>query len=243
MYSKIPYQDFNPSDQIVDILNKYGYIVEYQVSRLIVDLPPSVSRDDLISEGKVGLIEAYNRFDESKDVKFDTYATIRVRGSLMDYLRKLDWSPRSLRRKARELEAITQKLSKQFNRQPTDEEIARSMGITLEEYRRILSNLSVLTIHSFQDIEAQQDRPLELPADSPTPETLAMRDSMKSTMVTALKSLPEREAVVLDLYYNRNLSLKEIGILLDLSESRICQLHTSAITRLRGFMKYLGTID
>lgn len=243
MQPVLPYQDFRPNDQITEVLDKYGYIVEYQVSRLMVDLPPSVTRDDLISEGKVGLIEAFNRFDETKDVKFDTYATIRVRGALMDYLRKLDWSPRSLRRKAREIEKISQQLTKQLNRQPTDEEVSRALGVTLEEYRRMLSSLSVLTIHSFQDLEAQQERQIDLPANDPSPETLALRDSMKNTMVSALKSLPDREAIVLDLYYNKNLSLKEIGQLLDLSESRICQLHTSAITRLRGFLKYSGTIE
>jgi len=217
------------------LLAAYGHLVDYQVQRLLVDLPASVDRDDLNSEARIGLIDAINRYDPSKNVKFETYASIRIRGAIVDYLRKLDWAPRSLRQRAREIAQAGLELEQELGESPSDEQLAAKLGVSLGDYRRSLSDLSVLTVLSFRDLE-EQDTEFQLRAPSPQPADAVARRDFTRCLVQAIERLPERERLVLDLYYRRHLSLKEIGEVLSLSESRICQIHSKAVVYLREML-------
>ncbi|MCD6119797.1 FliA/WhiG family RNA polymerase sigma factor [bacterium] len=218
-------------DQIV---KAYSHIVEVVAYRFLVDLPASVDRDDLISEGKIGLIEAINRFDPGKNVKFETFATWRIRGAILDYLRKLDWSPRSLRKRAKEIAEVTNRLDKKLSRPSEEGEIAAELGISVDEYRDTLGKISCLTVAGFSDLEPRITDRIEDKRLTPEDETIA--DHISENLANAIRKLPEKEKLVLELYYHRELSLKEIGNILDLSESRICQIHSSATLRLREML-------
>lgn len=216
------------------IVNAYSHLVEVVAYRFLVDLPSSVERDDLVSEGKIGLIEAINRFDPEKNVKFETFATWRIRGAILDYLRKLDWSPRSLRKRAREIAEVTNRLDKKLNRPAESKEIAAELGLSVGEYHDSLSKISALAIAGFSDLEQRTSESIE--DERITPEQSAIEEHFIANLASAIKLLPEREKFVLELYYNRELSLKEIGAILNLSESRICQIHSAAVIRLRGMI-------
>jgi RNA polymerase sigma factor FliA len=215
------------------LVASYKHLVDYQVQRLMIELPASVDRDDLQSEARIGLIDAINRFDPSKNVKFETYASIRIKGAIVDYLRKLDWAPRSLRQRAREIAAAEQALGNELDQTPTEQQLAQRLGLTLEEYQHTLSDLSVLSVLSFRDLE-EGEGDFQLKADLEEPEAQLARREFSRSLSQAIDRLPERERLVLDLYYRRHLSLKEIGQILDLSESRICQIHTAAVINLRA---------
>lgn len=217
-------------EQMVDA---YQHLVDYQVQRLLVDLPASVDRDDLLSEARIGLIDAINRYDPGKLVKFETYASIRIRGSIVDYLRKLDWAPRSLRQRAREIGHVEMELEQELGEKPTEDQIAGKMGLRIEEYRRALSDISVLNVLSFRDLE-EGEGDFQLRSERIEPQDETKRRDFIRCLAQAIDVLPEREQFVLDLYYRRNLSLKEIGQVLSLSESRICQIHSQAVVRLRA---------
>ena len=217
------------------LLAAYGHLVDFQVQRLLIDLPASVDRDDLLSEARIGLIDAINRFDPGKNVKFETYASIRIRGAIVDYLRKLDWAPRSLRQRAREIAQAGAKLEQELGQAPSEEQLATAMGLDLGEYQRTLSDLSVLTVLSFRDLE-EGETDFQVSAVSLEPEGEVLREDFTRCLAQAIDQLPERERLVLDLYYRRQLSLKEIGQVLDLSESRICQIHSAAVIRLRAML-------
>lgn len=220
---------------IEQLVAAYSHLVDFQVQRLMVDLPASVDRDDMLSEARIGLIDAINRFDPGKNVKFETYASIRIKGALVDYLRKLDWAPRSLRARAREIAHAGFELEQELGETPSEEQLAAKLGIGLEEYRRTLSDLSVLSILSFRDLEDGESE-FQLASQTDAPEDEAARVDFTRCLGQAIDRLPERERLVLDMYYRRQLSLKEIGAVLDLSESRICQIHSAAVLRLRGML-------
>jgi RNA polymerase sigma factor for flagellar operon FliA len=217
------------------LVSAYRHLVDYQVQRLLVDLPASVDRDDLVSEAQIGLIDAINRFDPGKEVKFETYASIRIRGAIVDYLRKLDWAPRSLRQRAREIGQIELELEQDLGQSPSEEQVARRLGMNVEQYRRTLSDISVLNVLSFRDLE-EGDVEFQLKSERAVPEDETSRRDFIRCLGQAIETLPERERLVLDLYYRRQLSLKEIGTVLDLSESRICQIHSSAVVKLRAVL-------
>ncbi|MBN2082977.1 FliA/WhiG family RNA polymerase sigma factor [bacterium] len=214
----------------------YRHLVDYQVQRLLVDLPASVDRDDLVSEACIGLIDAINRYDPNKQVKFETYASIRIRGAIVDYLRKLDWAPRSLRQRAREIGQVEMELEQDLGLPPSDEQVAQRMGLKLTEFRQTLSDISVLNVLSFRDLEEGEGE-FQLRGMRDEPEDEARRRDFVRCLAQNIDQLPDRERLVLDLYYRRQLSLKEIGDVLDLSESRICQIHSGAVVRLRGLLR------
>ncbi len=219
-------------EQLVDA---YSHLVEVVAYRFLIDLPPSVDRGDLIGEGRIGLIEAINRFDPDKNVKFETFATWRIRGSILDYLRKLDWSPRSLRKKAREISEAQSRLDKKLGKAAEDAEVAKELGVSLDEYREMLGKISALTVAGFSDLDVRTTEGIE--DLRTTPDESASRSHFVKSLAAAVRLLPDREKHVLGLYYHKGLSLKEIGDILELSESRICQIHSSAVLRLRGMMK------
>lgn len=216
------------------LVGAYSHLVDVVAFRFLVDLPPSVDRGDLIAEGRIGLIEAINRFDPDKNVKFETFATWRIRGAILDYLRKLDWSPRSLRKKAREISEVQSRLDKRLGKAAEDAEVAKELGVSIEEYREILGKISALTVAGFSDLDFRVTEGIE--DRRTTPEESASRTHFVKSLAAAVRLLPDREKHVLELYYHKGLSLKEIGEILDLSESRICQIHSSAVLRLRGMM-------
>ena len=218
------------------LVKAYSHLAEYQVQRLIVDLPASVDRDDLLSEARIGLIDAINRYDPGKQVKFETYASIRIRGAIVDYLRKLDWAPRSLRQRAREISRAELELEQEIGRTPTDEQLARKLNMKVPEYRQALSEISVLTVLSFRDLE-EGETEFQISSTRDRPEDGIARSDFSRCLASAISRLCERDQQVLDLYYRRQLSLKEIGEVMSLSESRICQIHSAAVSRLRGMLE------
>jgi RNA polymerase sigma factor for flagellar operon FliA len=228
------YKDAADQNLIGQVLAHYSYLIDFNVDRLIADLPPSVDRGDLYSEGMSGLIEAVKRYDPARNVKFETYATFRIRGAIMDFLRKLDWAPRRLRREARRIMGAQSELEKKLGRVPVEDEMAKELGLGTDNYRKLLSDISVLTVVSFRDLEDEEGSLTLADRDGiETPFKGTMRGKLADALAQALASLPERDKLVLHLYYNEELSLKEIGEILDLSESRICHIHTASVLILR----------
>jgi RNA polymerase sigma factor for flagellar operon FliA len=205
-------------------------------------LPAHVEEADLISYGLLGLINAIERFDLSRDIKFETYAITRIKGAIIDALRALDWVPRSVRARAREIEKAHAKLEHQLHRAPTDEEMARALDITLEEFQESLIKISNSTVVALDELWAVSDSSgdsvslldtLQDP-NAPDPEALLAQSELKDRLADAIAALPEREKLVIALYYYENLTLREIGEVLGVTESRISQLHTKAVLRLKS---------
>lgn len=215
------------------LLQAYQPLIEFQVGRLLLDLPASVDREDLISEGRIGLLDAIKRFDPAKQVKFETYASFRIKGAIIDYLRKLDWAPRSLRSRAREFAQAESELEQEIGAPPDETQIAIKLGLSVEQYREALGEMSALTVLSFREMEDGEAGELSIRDEQALPEQEVLRSGFARNLAQAIARLSERDQLVLDLYYRRNLSLKEIGQVLSLSESRICQIHSAVVIRLR----------
>ncbi len=220
----------------------YSPIVKYVAGRMAAGLPSHVDQGDLISYGLIGLIKAIERFELDREVKFETYAITRIRGAIIDELRSLDWVPRSVRSRAREIERANAKLANRLQRAPTDEELAEELEITEEELRESLIKISNSTIVALDELWAISDSSgdqvslldtLEDP-DAPDPEKLLHVSEVKDRLAEAIALLPERERVVVALYYYENLNLREIAQILQVTESRVSQLHTKAVLRLRS---------
>jgi RNA polymerase sigma factor for flagellar operon FliA len=201
-----------------------------------------VELDDLVHAGIVGLIDALKKYDPAKNVQFRSYAQFRIRGAILDGLRELDWSPRELRRKARSIEDAAQRLANKLGRAATEQEIAEELGMKLHDYQLLLGELRGLEIGSIQAVQSD-DAPEEelstyIPADpQDDPFVLCLRSQMQEKISEAITDLPERERQVLALYYYEELTMKEIGEVMGVVESRVSQLHTSAVIRLRAKMK------
>lgn len=221
-------------------IRQYAPLVKYVVGRLAIGLPAILDYEDILSYGTIGLIEALDRFDGSKGVKFETYAISRIRGAIIDALRSLDRLPRSVRQKARRLEQIHVEFEREHGREPTDEEAARLMGLTPEQYNQALIDASWVTVSldGLLDRDNNEDgtAPTELPAD-PNEEDFTERlekRQLLDALTAAIKTLPEREWLIISLYYRDEMTMKEIAQILDISESRVCQLHGRALGRLRA---------
>ena len=221
-------------------------LVKQIAGRMAIGLPKSVDVDDLVSAGVIGLIDALNNFDASRGVQFKTYATLRIRGAILDELRSLDWVPRSARARSREVERAVVKLENQLGRSPTETEIAREMGIPLEDLYKALDDAGISTVLSLDDLVhmggGSDDRPVPLveAIEAPDrPDVLAdiEREETKKIIMELLDTLPEQERLVIALYYYEELTLKEIGEVMGLTESRISQIHTKVILTLRGKLK------
>lgn len=219
------------------LLAAYQPLVDFQVGRLLVDLPASVDREDLVSEARIGLLDAINRFDPAKQVKFETYASFRIKGAIIDYLRKLDWAPRSLRHRAREFAQAESELEQELGAPPEEPQLAARLGLSVEQYREALGEMSALTVLSFREMEDGEAGELNLRAELDEPELEVLRAGFSRNLAQAIDRLAERDRLVLDLYYRRNLSLKEIGAVLSLSESRICQIHSAVVIKLRDQLR------
>ncbi len=216
--------------------------MKYVAGRMSSGLPAHVEEADLISYGLEGLINAIDRFDLERQIKFETYAITRIKGAIIDALRQLDWVPRSVRARAREIERAHGKLEHRLQRTPTDEEMATELGITLEEFQESLLRISNSTVVALDELWSVSDSSgdqvslldtLQDP-DAPDPEQLLASSELKDRLADAIAALPEREKLVVALYYYENLTLREIGEVLGVTESRVSQLHTKAVLRLKS---------
>jgi RNA polymerase sigma factor for flagellar operon FliA len=220
----------------------YSPLVKYVSGRMASGLPAHVEEADLISYGLVGLISAIERFDIEREIKFETYAITRIKGAIIDELRSLDWVPRSVRSRAREIEKANSKLEHRLQRAPTDEEMASELELSVEEFQDALlqiSNSSVAALDELwtvSDASGDQVSLLDTIQDPGAPDPAQLMDAteLKDRVADAIARLPEREKLVVALYYYENLTLREIGEVLGVTESRISQLHTKAVLRLRS---------
>jgi len=215
--------------------------VRYIARRIHDRLPSHVSFDDLVHAGIIGLIDAVDKFDPHRNVLLKSYARFRIRGAIIDSLRQLDWSPRALRRQARRIEDAQREIATKVGRAATDTEIAAQLGIPLEEYQQLLGELRGLDLGSLQTAgneESPESPHLSLTAkEEEDPFHLCLRSEMRSLLAEAIEELDEKERHVLGLYYLEELTMKEVGLILDIGESRVSQIHTAAILRLRGRMR------
>lgn len=217
--------------------------VRYLARRIHERLPQHVELDDLISAGMVGLIDAFSKFDHGKKVQFKSYAQFRVRGAILDSLRTLDWSPRELRRKGRAVEEAIRALTQRLGKAPAEQEIAAEMGVSLAEYQILLGDLKGLEIGSLhmERSEDSGDDELAYVPGAPEDDPLfrCLKGEMKQRLADAIEELPEKERLVLTLYYYEELTMKEIGLTLGVVESRVSQIHSSAVVRLRSALASL----
>jgi RNA polymerase sigma factor for flagellar operon FliA len=223
-----------------DLVVAYAPLVKYVAGRMASGLPSHVEEADLVSYGLSGLIGAIERFDPERKIKFETFALSRIRGAIIDELRTLDWVPRSVRTRARELEKANSRLENELGRAPTDEELAARLGITEEELQDSLvsiANSSVLALDElWNDSNGDEVALRDTISDPRAPDPQSELDSMglREQLVETITGLPERERLVIGLYYYRGLTLREIGQVLGVTESRVSQLHTKAVLRLRS---------
>lgn len=223
------------------LITRYAPLVKYVAGRVAVNLPKTVDEGDLIGYGTLGLIDAIERFDPQRGVKFETYAIARIRGSMIDGLRAMDWVPVSVRHKNRHMEKVTKDLENRLGRSATDEEVANELGITPSEYNQRVQDMAGSAILSLEDVwgspeegeaptrmaEVKDERAVD-PLDE------AEWSSKREALAAAITRLPERERLVVSLYYFEGLTVKEIAYVLKVSPSRVSQLHTKAVIRLRG---------
>ncbi len=220
----------------------YSPLVKYVAGRVGVGLPPNIEQADLVSYGIFGLIDAIEKFDLERAIKFETYAISRIRGAIIDELRAIDWIPRSVRYKAREVEKAYAALEGKLHRTPTEPEVAEELGITLEELHQIFSRVSfvnVVALDELLNVGGDKGDKLSLVdtlEDTKAEDPVAAFESeeTKYLLAKAINQLPEREKIVVTLYYYEGLTLAEIGQVLGVTESRICQMHTKAVLQLRG---------
>jgi RNA polymerase sigma factor for flagellar operon FliA len=220
----------------------YAPLVKYVAGRLGSGLPAHVDEGDLVSYGLLGLIGAIERYDPERDIKFETYAIVRIRGSIIDELRALDWVPRSVRSRAREIERAIAELEAKLGRAPTDEEIAAKIGISVEELEESLTDISRSSIAALDELwstssgEGDRVSLLDTIEDTSGPQPTQALDEteLRETLADAIARLPEREKLVVTLYYYEELTLREIGEVLGVTESRVSQLHTKAVLRLKS---------
>jgi len=224
------------------LLLEYASLVKYIAQRIAVNLPSSVERDDLVSAGILGLVKAVETFEPERGFKFETYAGHKVRGAILDELRAMDWVPRSVRQKSRDLQRVYAKLENEFGRMPYDDEVCKELGVTMKEYEDILTEVTPATIVSLE--EAMPDREadskelriidtIEDPGGNNPLKELGFTET-KNILKDAIAALPEKEKLVIALYHYEELTLKEIGVVLDISESRVSQIHSKVVLRLRA---------
>ncbi|MEK6531045.1 MAG: FliA/WhiG family RNA polymerase sigma factor [Deltaproteobacteria bacterium] len=214
-------------------------IIAYQVA---MNLPPHIDVNDLMSAGTIGLLEAIDRFDVSKGVQFNTYASIRVRGAIMDELRSMDWMTRSMRDKSNQLEKAFMAVEKKTGRPAETDEVANFLGISIDDLHSILSEVSALSVFSLEDIGVNHDEGMDIlecikDPEGKDPMAVAKLNQIKRRVAEAVEGLPEKEKLIVSLYYYDELTLKEIGKVLEITESRVCQLHSQTMHRLKARLK------
>ncbi len=223
------------------LIKQYAPLVKYVAGKVAVGMPSNVEFDDLVGYGVFGLFDAIEKFDPDKHVKFKTYAVTRIRGAIFDELRSIDWVPRSVRQKTREIEDAVRKLESSLGRSASDDEIAKQLGVTVREFEKMMMKISSASLLSLNDVwytgEDNDKVSIGDSIESPqslNPDIIVEKEEIRRVIVQAIEDLPEKEKKVLILYYYEDLTLKEIGRVLEVTESRVSQLHTRAIIRLRA---------
>jgi len=224
--------------QVANISNElvitHTPLVKRIAHHLIGRLPTNVMADDMIQAGMLGLLDAARRYDTAQGASFETYATLRIRGAMIDELRRNDWTPKSVHRKARTLSAAVQAVENRTGRDARDEEIMAEMGVSSEEYHKILQDACNSKIFNFDDLGTDQDPLSIIAGDGANPLDELEEDRFRRRLAEAIASLPERERMVLSMYYDKDLNLREIGQILGVSESRISQILSRSYARLRA---------
>ena len=232
------------SKQLRDMLIiYYSSLVNFIAGRLHIHLLKRVDFDDLVSYGIFGLIDAIDKFDYEKGIKFETYASLRIRGSIIDSIRKMDWIPRDLRQKSKMLEVAFEELTASLNREPTDEELAVKLSISLKELHSLFSKTSLVNLISLDEY-SDQNHEINLFSNIETPEAALNKAGVKEILAEAIESLQENEKKIVALYYFEELTLKEIGEILGVSISRVSQIHSKTMLKLRAKLgKYQHLLD
>ncbi len=230
------------------IILEYAPLVKVVAGRLSMYLGYNVEYEDLVSYGIFGLIDAIDKFDFLKDVKFETYASLRIRGSILDQIRKMDWIPRTIRQKQKKIDAVIKEMEVRYGRTATDEEIAEGLGITSDEYLDWQSQMKITNVVSLNEFleqgsEVSNEASHTRSTQFDSPEEVLERDELKKMLAEALELLTEKERKVILLYYYEDLTLKEISSILEVSESRISQLHTRALQKMKVKLgNYIGIL-
>jgi len=232
------------SPEADELILEYSPLIKYIAHRIAVRLPPHIELDDLMSAGVIGLMDAIEKFNPDKDTQFKTYAEIRIRGAILDELRAQDWVPRSVRQKATTVSSAYAKLEQELGRPAEDHEVAEAMGIEIEEFHELLRQAAGQAILSVEDLggvskDGEKRDLMEVIAGTKEtdPETLARLEEIRSIIAQAIDMLPEKERLVVSLYYYEELTMKEIGEVLGITESRISQIHTKCVLRLRAKLR------
>ena len=226
------YKDTKSVELRNTLAEHYLPLVKIVCGRLAVSLPPHLDRDDLLSSGFFGLLDAIDRFDPTRNIKFETYAGVRIRGAMIDYLRSKDWIPVTMRQKIRKYEQTVYRLETELGRPATDKEVADALEISADELQTLVSqcnSATVIPLEEYLKTDASE-------AADTNPANSTELFELKETLAKAIDRLPEKERTVVSLYYYEELTLKEISLILKLSEARISQLHTKAIFRMRGYL-------
>ena len=212
----------------------YSAMIKYVVGRMSIYVGSALDFDDLVSYGVFGLIDAIDKFDYHKGAKFETYASLRIRGAVLDGLRQLDWVPRSTRQKNKQLDDVYTALESELGREPTNEDLADRLGMSLDEVDEELKKSSLISLVSFDDyVENNQEAAKELESDESSPETAFDQKELQDILAGAIENLTEKERMVVTLHYFEELTLKEISQLMQVSESRVSQVHSKAMLKLR----------
>jgi len=227
-----------------EVIKEYAPMIKYVANRIALRLPPHIEVDDLISVGVLGLIDAISKYDSTRGAKFKTYAEFRVRGAILDELRSMDWVPRSVRQKASSMDAIVQKLQAEMGRPPEDEEVAKEMGVSMDEFYGAVNQTRSMPLLSLEDLgiskdTGEQQSLLDCLAgkSEADPQTQLRLTELKGIIAKAIDTLPEKERLMISLYYYEELTMKEIGEVLGITESRVSQIHSKAVFRLRSKLK------
>jgi len=233
-YSNVASQSHQSQD---DLISDHIDLVRRIAHHLSARLPSSVEIDDLFQAGMIGLLEAAGNFDSTKGASFGTYAGIRIRGAMLDEVRKIDWTPRSVYRKYREVSNMIRSIEAEKGGPAEGHEVAAGLKITLDEYHEILRDTTGCRLFSLDETLEEPAFGRELPrSKTATPDQVLNQNEFREELAAAVEKLPERESMVLSLYYERELNLKEIGAVLGVSESRVCQIHGQALIRLRSMV-------
>jgi len=218
------------------LVTQYAPLAKRIAYHLMAKLPASVQVDDLVQNGMIGLLDALGRFEEGMGAQFETYAVQRIRGSMLDGLRENDWLPRGLRKEMRRIETAILKLEHEHGRQPSEGELASALDMTLSDYQRLLLDARGHQLVYLEDLSGDDDDYLDHHASGVSLDPLAILEesNMRAALIGAIANLPEREKMMMALYYEQDLNLREIGAVMGVTESRVCQLHSQAVARLRA---------
>jgi RNA polymerase sigma factor FliA len=223
-----------------EVLTRYAPLVRRLGLQLVAKMPASVDLDDLIQAGMIGLLDAASRYKEDQGAQFETYASQRIRGAMLDELRANDWLPRSMRKTSREVESAVHKVEQHLGRSASEQEVAEHLNMPLVEYQAMLQDLHGSQLIYYEDFDRSSDDEPFLDrycVDKTDPLSALLDGSLRSALVDAIDKLPEREKLLMSLYYEKGLNLREIGAVMEVSESRVCQLHSQAVARLRAKLR------